>query len=166
MAADLVLRILADPLHATILLQSAPGSGFDRDPYQEMLADSASEDAREIAAREDAALADSLTKAREVASASIEALSNTHIIHDLPRIRSMSPFLRALAMTRSVKIEPAEHQRDVAYPADTLNHRAFVLDAHSRAMLLAHAELAGADLDAVVELIDANLGQVAILIED
>lgn len=174
MAADLALYVLADPLHAAIILASAPGSGFDDDhavacvefrfrgpgPWKQ--------EALDKATARDAQVQPLLDDLRRRASESLKDLPADRTVRGstIPLSRLPGDKLKAMGMADRALLE----RMDADMPEQTrlyeYIHRAFVIDADMYGMLIGHAERAGVDVDNMRQVLDAGFGRVATILAE
>jgi hypothetical protein len=176
MATDLALYVLADPLHAALILASAPGSGFDDGHHVENVhfrhrGDGPAKDAMlASAAARDAETAPLLEDLRRRAADTLSAIPETTTLRNssIPISRLTSPKLKAMGIADRAPLhaEWDDMGPETSILCDRYLGRAFVIDLDARAFLLRYAERAGTDLTALRTVLDAGLGRVATVLAE
>ncbi len=174
MAVDLALYVFADPLHAALVLASAPGSGFDDGYHVEMVEfrDRGSNPLKRIkldkAAHEDAEVRPLLDDLHQRAVETLSGLPDDLKVRDSDILVSQLPGNKLKAMGLAdralVAAEVVDGSPMTAIVADRFMNRAFVIDLSARGFLLRYAEQAGTDPEPLRRVLDAGFGRVATIL--
>lgn len=174
MAVDLALYVFADPLHAALVLASAPGSGFDDGYHVEMVEfrDRGSNPLKRLkldkAVQEDAEVRPLLDDIHRQAIASLSGIPENLKVRDSNILVSQLPGnkLKAMALADRALVAPevVDGSQMTAIVADRFMNRAFVIDLSARGFLLRYAEQAGGDVESLRRVLDAGFGRVATIL--
>ena len=175
MAADLTLYVLADPVHAAILLENTEGSGFDsghnvsdvmfrfRDDgprRREMTA---------LATEKDAGLEPLLAAMRSRAAASIAEIAPGRTVRgtNVPVTSLPNDRTKAMALADVALVQRGECDNiDMTVLIDRYLYRLFVIDAVAHGLLIGHARHVGTDVAPLRRVLDAGFGRVATILLD
>jgi hypothetical protein len=174
MAVDLALYVLADPLHAVLVLASTSGSGFD-DGYHvdevhfRFRGDGPSKDARlERAAERDRQIRPMLDEMHRRAVATLTGIPDDVMVRDsnVPVSRLPGNKLKAMGLAERALLQTeATDESDLsAILADRYMGRAFVVDVAAYDFLLRYADQVGTDTAPLRRVLEAGFGRVATIL--
>jgi hypothetical protein len=174
MATDLALYVLADPLHAALILSSTTGSGFDDGhavsavEFRQRGDGPWKKEALDKAAARDARLRPVLEDVRRRAAETLADAPQDAVATGtgIPIARLPGNRLKAMGLARRAMLEPAGTDMPEHCPAHEYVCRAFVIDATAHGVILAHGERAGVDVAALRDALDAGFGRVAAILAE